>query len=55
MRRVLYLAANLLGGALLALLILDPARPLLPVIAILGLGAGCLVMAGLVRRWREDR
>ena len=37
MRRVLYFLANLLGGVVLVLLVLDPTRPLVPVFVLLGL------------------
>jgi hypothetical protein len=34
-RRLLYLAANVLGGVVLVLLVLDPGRDLLPVLILL--------------------
>ena len=37
MKRVLYFLANLLGGVVLVLLLLDPTRPLVPVFVLLGL------------------
>ena len=37
MPRALYLLANLLGGVVLVLLLLDPTRPLGPVFVLLGL------------------
>ena len=37
MKRVLYFLANLLGGVVLVLLVLDPTRPLVPVFVLLGL------------------
>ena len=37
MKRVLYLLANLLGGVVLVLLLLDPTRPLAPIFVLLGL------------------
>jgi hypothetical protein len=37
MKRALYLLANLFGGLVLVLLLLDPARPLAPVLALLAL------------------
>ncbi len=37
MKRVLYALANLLGGVVLVLLVLDPTRPLAPIFVLLGL------------------
>ena len=37
MKRVLYFLANLLGGVVLVLLLLDPTRPLAPIFVLLGL------------------
>jgi hypothetical protein len=42
-RRFLYILANLFGGAVLVLLLLDPTRPLGPIFIRLGLAVVCAV------------
>jgi hypothetical protein len=49
MKRVLYLLANLLGGLVLVLL-LNPARPLAPVFALLALAVVCAVLPHFISR-----
>jgi hypothetical protein len=41
MKRTLYSLANLLGGVVLVLLLLDPTRPLSPIFFLLGLAVSC--------------
>ena len=41
MKRVFYTLANGLAGVVLALLLLDPARPLVPVFVLLALAVVC--------------
>jgi hypothetical protein len=55
MRRLLYLLANLLGGLVLILLVLNPTRPLMPVFGLLGLAVGCVVLARRIRTRGGDR
>jgi hypothetical protein len=50
MKRFLYLLANLLGGLVLVLLLLDPARPLAPVFALLALAVVCAVLPRFLSR-----
>jgi hypothetical protein len=50
MKRAFQLVANLLGAVVLVVLLMDPTRPLLPVFALLGMGAGCIVLARFLPR-----
>ena len=50
MRRVLYFLANLLGGVVLVLLVLDPTRPLEPVFVLLGLAVVFAVLPRFLPR-----
>jgi hypothetical protein len=50
MQRVLYLLANLLGGVVLVLLLLDPSRPLGPVFVLLGQAAVCVLVPRFLPR-----
>ena len=50
MRRVLYFLANLLGGVVLVLLLLDPTRPLVPVFVLLGLAVFFAVLPRFLPR-----
>jgi hypothetical protein len=50
MKRASYLAANLLGALVLVLLLMDPTRALLPLFELLGLGAGCIILARFLPR-----
>jgi hypothetical protein len=47
MKRALYLLANLLGGVVLVLLLLDPARPLGPIFILLAVV--CAVLPSWLR------
>ena len=47
-RVIWFTAANLLGGAVLVLLLLDPARPLWPIFTLLGAGVVLMVVPGLL-------
>jgi hypothetical protein len=49
MKRVLYLLANLLGGVVLVLLLLDPARPLVPIFILLAAAVVCAVLPSWLR------
>jgi hypothetical protein len=44
MKRAHYLLANVLGGVVLVLLLLDPTQPLAPVFVLWGLAAVCVVV-----------
>ena len=50
MRRVLYFLANLLGGVVLVLLLLDPTRPLAPIFVLLGLAVVFAVLPRFLPR-----
>jgi hypothetical protein len=49
MRRLLYLLANVLGGVVLVLLLLDPARPLGPIFLLLAAPVVCAVLPKYLR------
>jgi hypothetical protein len=50
MNRVLYFLANLLGGVVLVLLLLDPTRPLAPIFVLLALAVVCAVLPRFLHR-----
>jgi hypothetical protein len=50
MKRVLYFVANLLGGIVIVLLVIDPTRTLAPIFVLLGLAVICVVVAWFLRR-----
>jgi hypothetical protein len=50
MYRALYLLANLLGGVVLVLLLIDPTRPLGLVFVLLGLATVCVVVPRFLPR-----
>jgi hypothetical protein len=50
LRRVLWSAANLLGGVLLVMLLLDPTRPLLPVFILLGMALVLMILPTFLPR-----
>ena len=50
MKRVFYIFANGLAGVVLALLLLDPTRPLAPVFVLLALAVACAVVPWSLRR-----
>jgi hypothetical protein len=50
LKRVLWTAANLLGGAVLVLLLVDPTRPLLPIFILLGLGVVFMALPAYIGR-----
>jgi hypothetical protein len=50
MKRAVSSVATLLGVIVLVLLLVDPTRPLLPVFVLLGMGAGCIVLAWFLPR-----
>lgn len=50
MKRVLYLLANLLGGIVIVLLLVDPTRPLAPIFVLLALAVVCAVVPLFLRR-----
>ena len=50
MKRVLYFLANLLGGVVLVLLLLDPTRPLAPIFVLLGLAVVFAVLPRFLPR-----
>ena len=52
MRRLLYLAANVLGGVVPVLLLLDPGRDLLPVVILLALAALLAVLPRFLPKGR---
>jgi hypothetical protein len=45
-----YILANVLGGVVLVLLIVDPIRPLAPVFILLGLAVLCAIVPRFLRR-----
>jgi hypothetical protein len=47
-RRLLYLAANVLGGVVLVLLVLDPGRGFLPVVILLALAVLLALLPGFL-------
>jgi len=49
LKRVSWSVANLLGGAVLVLLIVDPNRPLLPIFGLVGLAVALLFLPALLR------
>jgi len=48
--RPLYIAANLLGGVVFLLLLMDPRRPLWPVLGLLGVAVGLSTTAVILER-----
>lgn len=50
MRRFLYFLANLFGGVVIVLLLLDPTRPLAPIFVLLALAVLCVISARLLPR-----
>jgi hypothetical protein len=50
MNRVFYILANCLAGVVLVMLLLDPTRPLAPIIVLLALAVVCAVMPWFLRR-----
>ena len=50
LKRVLWSAANVLGGAVLVLLLLDPTRPLLPIFVLLGTAVVFWVLPAIIGR-----
>jgi hypothetical protein len=52
LKRILWSAANLLGGAVVVLLVLDPTRPLLPIFIVVGTAIVLMVLPALLGRSR---
>jgi hypothetical protein len=50
MKRVFYVLANLFGGVVIVLLLLDPTRPLAPILGLLTLAAVCAVVPWFLQR-----
>jgi hypothetical protein len=50
MKRALYVLANVLAGLVLVLLLVDSSRPLVPVLAFLGLAMVCAVLPSVLAR-----
>jgi hypothetical protein len=48
LKRILWSAANVLGGAVVVLLLLDPTRPLLPVFVLLGVAVVLMFLPALL-------
>jgi hypothetical protein len=52
LKRVLWSAANLLAGVVLVLLLLDPTRPLLPILGLLGVAVVLMLLPAFLPRSR---
>jgi hypothetical protein len=50
MNRVFYILANCLAGVVLVTLLLDPTRPLAPILVLLALAVACAVMPWFLPR-----
>jgi hypothetical protein len=49
MIRLLYFLANVLAAVAIALLLIDPSRPLTPILCLLAVALACAVLPGFVR------
>lgn len=47
LKRILWSAANVLGGAAIVLLVLDPTRPLVPILVLLGVAVVLMILPTL--------
>jgi hypothetical protein len=50
MRRSFYFLANLFGGIVIVLLVIDPTRPLTPIFLLLGLAVICAAVPSFLRK-----
>jgi hypothetical protein len=48
MKRLLYVLANLFAGVAIVLLLIDPTRPLTPILRLLALAVACAVLPRFV-------